>query len=149
MADPLGRGGLPVGPRHRHELVGDQTPGKLELTEYGKPATARRHHHRSDLRYARALDERPRLAESRYGVWCRIQRNFDAGPQKPFGGGRKCRIVGRACVVAAHHLTAGPQRERRRDARTRETYDEIWTARERRTRLCRPALSHELTADRR
>src|SRR5205085_9081615 len=72
VADPLGRGRLPVCPRHRDELVGEQAPRQLEFAEDGNPTIARRHHHLSALRYARALDEHPRLAEDSYAVARRI-----------------------------------------------------------------------------
>ncbi len=42
VADPLGRRRLAVGAGHRDELVGEQTPGELELAEHGQAAAARR-----------------------------------------------------------------------------------------------------------
>ena len=59
MADPLGCGRLAVGARHGDELVCDEPPRELKLSEHGQAMRSCRNHRGSVLGYAGTLDERP------------------------------------------------------------------------------------------
>src|SRR4029077_12032692 len=81
VADPLGRRRLAVRPGHGDEVVGKETPGKLQLSHQREPARTRRLHDRRRMRDARTLDD-GRDAIEKLDAWV-IQVHFDALPRKP------------------------------------------------------------------
>ena len=142
-ADQLDCGRLSVRAGHRDELVRHEPPAQLQLAKdlhAGNPGMA---DHGRVPRDAGTLDDRCGRRRCLQKVdSIRIQMNFDARPRKPFcirqRLGRTPRVAGDDPLVRPR----GAQRQRRRDARAREPYDQVGPGRKRR------ALTHRCSAGR-
>ena len=136
LSDQLDCGRLSVGPGHRAELVRNQAPPDLELSEHLDSARTGVADHLGVGRHARALDQRSRGLRSGEKLRSiRLQVNFDAHLRKPLG---LRPSLGGAAAVAAGNAGGGlgaPEGERRRHARPCQPDDEVRRRRERRPLL--------------